>query len=86
MSNTKFTPGPWRTGESENICITDVIIGDKTWDVGSVFDARLISMAPDLVKALERLLSSIPITVKSEALDYDISVARAVLRAAKGGE
>lgn len=52
-------------------------------DVGEAMaNARLIAAAPELLQALKRVLSSIPITGTSTALAYDIrDAARAIAKA-----
>lgn len=88
----EYTPGPWPSPEYDNSDVS----ADKWFDVGCIAryvkseaDARLISAAPDLLEALERLLQHTGGGVV--ARDYDeefeaaVSNARNAIAKATGG-
>lgn len=96
MSETKWTPGPWRvSGDDDDefwcvaIPLSDVdfeCLDIKADDRGRA-NCRLIASAPDLYEALEKLMS-VPIVADYAGdnvhLDAAISAARAALSRAKG--
>lgn len=103
MTETKWTPGPWtikRVGDESHIGIEKDFGDGRTWmSVARVYmnklcgakqsagNARLISAAPEMAEALERLLR-IPIDADyrgdSGELHDAIQLARAALSKAKG--
>ena len=79
------TPGPWRfdlTGCEDSPAIVRVLVGGDSEPIAipinSGFeDLQLMSCAPDLLSALERLAHPM-------ADDDDLDFARAIIRKAKG--
>lgn len=68
MSETKFTPGPWKavSFNGNSLVVTELIVHEKesiallgTCGEKQQANARLISAAPDMYKALEHALSDI---------------------------
>lgn len=98
MKNNKpqHTPGPWTVREDQ--AFTFRIIGPKTKDglaiCGTKEDANLIAAAPDVLEALEQLVSDITQcpeyvgAMKSHGFDIDvidaIKSARKAIKKAKG--
>ena len=85
------TPGPWiaisttAISRNANTVRMDVVTTSGEWNpafvAGDILpsDARLISSAPDLLAALERLAHPM-------ADDEDLDYARAIIAKAKGGQ
>ena len=83
MSNTKHTPGPWTFGQTLNqgLAVWHSKVGGPDYVIAmhhgsgdqAYADVRLISAAPELLKALQQILSSAPITGLPLALEKDIS-------------
>jgi len=85
MVSTKFSPGPWiiiRNQNSERKPIERIgpLVGANCADYGEIAisgpDARLISAAPDLYTALEKLVSIVHGNTKNElasAMDESIA-------------
>lgn len=77
------TKGPWRVEihnehtsiESKYFTIASNVSND---------DAELIAAAPELLRALKNIMSSIPIVGTSIALAYDIQNAQRVINKAEG--
>ncbi len=87
---SKHTPGPWTHGpESRDICGPDdeSVASAATWRPESeeVANARLIAAAPELLAALETLLTAVDDAVDVEAqaswqgaaTDAEIAIAKA---------
>jgi len=57
MSETKFTPGPWKIGayESGRMAV-DGANGEEVTGYIDIEDAHLIAAAPDLYNALEEVI------------------------------
>ena len=95
MSETKFTPGPWKWGAdyrglySANVPVLDYIEFEGMWVAYSSnhdANAALISAAPDLYAALEALVAWSELEDVGRRLTDLQSTARAALAKARGGE
>jgi len=64
MSETKFTPGPWRfevdgdTNYAKIFCSSNPHDGDNLRGYCGKHNAHLIAAAPELYEALQRLITS----------------------------
>lgn len=89
MNNNKWTPGPWRTAlrndHNAMITVSCVVIGQTVQDVDTGFDdASLISAAPELYEALDRLVTHIEGSGVSS--NSDIEIAYDAMAKANGGK
>lgn len=84
MTDTKFTPGPWRRGQTGNLRIygpdgmgehSGVVAEVKSKNGHQTANAHLIAAAPDLYEALEEVIA---------ATGYSNGKARAALAKARG--
>ena len=83
--NTKHTPGPWRIeGNEVHAYATAVAVICETVQGEDGSNARLIAAAPDLLAALQRLITALG---GQGALRYELTVktARAAIAKAEGG-
>lgn len=60
MNQVQHTPGPWRTGASEETCVfggpDDELIADCG---GSAENARFVATAPNMLEALAKLANEV---------------------------
>ena len=89
MSDTKWTPGPWRVGLNGSPSVRSVWTdgGDYHRFVASTecpANAKIISAAPDMAEALERFVTFHSGHVLSPELVGTMKLARAALAKAKG--
>ena len=95
MEKQQHTPGPWAQGTSNTgrSCVwidghvePEKTMGpDNTWiDCCTEANARLIAAAPDLLGALEEIVSAADGDGWSQ-IDADLRKARAAIAKAKGG-
>ena len=88
MSETKWTPGPWRGGHRCDGHIRTTVDGERVSiaEAYSVADAHLIAAAPDLYEALYRLTKDCEIAGLDRQAGWDcfIGMANAALSRARG--
>lgn len=99
MTNTKHTPGPWRTdnniGRKSELgvvadaapCVIATMCNAKAWPVEAKANARLIAAAPDLLAALEKLIDHVAITnigKRDGVIAISLDHGRAAIAKAKG--
>lgn len=87
----KHTPGPWHvTSMTLNLVVVGANGGAvaRTDYAGTLDEdnARLIAAAPEMLDALERLLSVIEKRFGSASLDGTMMIARAAIAKATGGK
>ena len=92
MNKQRFTPGPWRTGAGDFPTIYDrnhdkvahclMRPEDENGDgqLTRLANAKLVSVAPDLLAALESMIAKID----ADKLPISCSIARAAIAKAKG--
>ena len=92
MSESKHTPGPWRVGVTSDAGEVDVIAEggwfvavacDSAGDGDTEANANLIAAAPDMLEALEKLVSRIDET-RGPTADTALAAARAAIKKARG--
>lgn len=88
--NARHTPGPWRNdfgveisaGECVSICGMRFPFND---DPEKAANACLISAAPELLEAVERLEAGVRLWMSRGVTDEDMAFAKAAILKAKGG-
>ena len=91
MEKQQHTPGPWTVRESSLSVSVVAQNGDAVFHEsykripGVMEDARLIAAAPDLLEALEEIVSAADGDGWSQ-LDADLRKARAAIAKATGGD
>lgn len=90
MSNTKFTPGPWRVGEvseemrkaifqNDGICAICVMTETVFEDHFQVANAKLIAAAPELLESVRQFVWNWENDIWTDA---DIEAAKAAIKKA----